>query len=56
MLIYNLLIYTSIVDDLVAPERLKARLRGRKLCFTDDERRRLAVKGKELGRKRVSCA
>ncbi len=30
---------------------LKARLRGRKLRFTDDERRRLAVKGKELGRK-----
>ena len=29
---------------------LKARLRGRKLRFTDDERRRLAVKGKELGR------
>ncbi len=30
---------------------LKARLRGRKFRFTDDERRRLAVKGKELGRK-----
>ena len=30
---------------------LKARLRGRKLRFTDDERRRLAEKGKELGRK-----
>ena len=30
---------------------LKARLRGRKLRFTDDERRRLAAKGKELGRK-----
>ncbi len=30
---------------------LKARLRGRKLSFTDDERRRLAVKGKALGRK-----
>ena len=30
---------------------LKARLRGRKLRFTDDERRRLAVKGKALGRK-----
>ena len=30
---------------------LKARLRGRKLRFTDDKRRRLAVKGKELGRK-----
>ena len=30
---------------------LKARLRGRKLRFTDDERRRLAVKGKALSRK-----
>ncbi len=30
---------------------LKARLRGRKLRLTDDERRRLAVKGKALGRK-----
>ncbi len=30
---------------------LKARLRGRKLRFTDDERRRLAVKGRALGRK-----
>ena len=29
----------------------KARLRGRKLHLTDDERRRLAVKGKALGRK-----
>ena len=29
----------------------KARLRGRKLRFTDDERRRLAAKGKALGRK-----
>ena len=30
---------------------LKARLRGSRLRFTDDERRRLAVKGKVLGRK-----
>ncbi len=30
---------------------LKARLHGRTLRFTDDERRRLAVKGKALGRK-----
>ena len=30
---------------------LKARLCGRKLRLTDDERRRLAVKGKALGRK-----
>ena len=30
---------------------LKARFRGRQFRFTDDERRRLAVKGKALGRK-----
>ena len=30
---------------------LKARLRGKKLRLTDAERRRLAVKGKALGRK-----
>ncbi len=30
---------------------LEARLRGRKLRLTDDERRRLAVKSKALGRK-----
>ena len=30
---------------------LKARLHGRKLRFTDDERRRLPAKGKALGRK-----
>ena len=30
---------------------LKARLRGKRLRFTDDERRRLAAKGKVLGRK-----
>jgi hypothetical protein len=30
---------------------LKARLRGRRLRLTNDERRRLAVKGKALGRK-----
>ena len=30
---------------------IKARLCGRKLHLTDDERRRLAVKGKALGRK-----
>ena len=30
---------------------LKARLRGRKLRLTDDERRRLTLKGKALGRK-----
>ena len=30
---------------------LKARLRGKRLRFTDDERRRLAAKGNALGRK-----
>ncbi len=30
---------------------LKARLHGRKLRFTDDERRQLAANGKALGRK-----
>ena len=30
---------------------LKARLRGKRLRFTDDERRRLAAKSKALGRK-----
>ncbi len=30
---------------------LKNKLKGRRIRFTDDERRRLAVKGKALGRK-----
>ena len=30
---------------------LKGKLKGRRIRFTDDERRRLAVKGKALGRK-----
>ena len=30
---------------------LKGKLKGRRIRFTDDERRRLAVKGKVLGRK-----
>jgi len=30
---------------------LKSKPRGRRIRFTDDERRRLAVKGKALGRK-----
>jgi hypothetical protein len=28
---------------------LKSKLKGRRICITDDERRRLAVKGKALG-------
>ncbi len=42
---------TAIVYLLEENRVLKARLRGRKLRLTDDERRRLAVKGKALGRK-----
>ncbi len=30
---------------------LKGKLKGKRIRFTDDERRRLAVKGKALGRK-----
>ncbi len=30
---------------------LKSKLKGKRICFTDDERRRLAVKGKAQGRK-----
>src|SRR5262249_46452719 len=33
---------------------LKAQLRGRRLRLTDDERRRLAVLGKRLGRRRLT--
>ena len=40
------------IDYLLEENRvLKARLRGKRLRFTDDERRRLAAKGKVLGRK-----
>lgn len=35
-------------------EVLKSQLKGRRLRLTDDERRRLAVKGKALGRKLLS--
>ena len=39
------------IDYLVEENRvLKGQLRGRRLRLTDDERRRLAVKGKALGR------
>ena len=41
----------AIVYLLEENQVLKARLRGRKLRFTDDERRRLAAKGNALGRK-----
>ena len=41
----------AIVYLLEENKVLKARLRGKKLRLTDAERRRLAVKGKALGRK-----
>ena len=41
----------DVIDYLVEENRvLKGQLRGRRLRLTDDERRRLAVKGKALGR------
>ena len=43
------------VEYLRAENRiLKAQLRGRRLRLTDDERRRLAVLGKRLGRRRLT--
>ena len=39
------------IEYLLENRVLKARLRGRRLGLTEDERRRLAVKGKALGRK-----
>ncbi len=42
----------KVIDDVVDENRvLKGQLRGRRLRLTDDERRRLAAKGKVLGRK-----
>jgi putative transposase len=42
----------DVIDYLVEENRvLKGQLRGRRLRLTDDERRRLAVKGKALGRR-----
>ena len=42
----------DIIDYLALENRiLKRQLRGRRLRLTDDERRRLAVKGKALGRR-----
>ena len=41
-----------VIDYLLEENRvLKALLRGPRLRFTDDERRRLAAKGKAVGRK-----
>ncbi len=43
---------TQVIDYLVEENRvLKEQLRGRRLRLTDDQRRRLAAKGKILGRR-----
>ena len=40
----------DVIDYLVEENRiLKGQLRGKRLRLTDDQRRRLAVKGKTLG-------
>ncbi len=42
----------KVIDYLIEENRvLKGKLRGKRLRLTDDERRRLAVKGKVIGRK-----
>ena len=42
----------KVIDYLVEENRiLRAQLKGKRLRLTDDQRRRLAVKGKILGRK-----
>ena len=47
----------DIIDYLVDENRvLKGQLRGRRLRLTDEERRRLAVKGKALGRSVLEVA
>jgi putative transposase len=41
----------EVIEYLVEENRvLKEQLSGRRLQFTDDQRRRLAVKGRRLGR------
>ncbi len=42
----------KVIDYLIEENRvLKGKLRGKRLRLMDDERRRLAVKGKAIGRK-----
>ncbi len=42
----------DVIDYIQEENRvLKAKLKGKRIRFTDDERRRLAVKGKALGRR-----
>ena len=45
----------SVIDYLVEENRvLKEQMKGRRLRLTDDQRRRLAAKGKRLGRKMLN--
>src|SRR6516165_6147052 len=45
----------AVIDYLLEENRvLRAAHRPRRLCLTDDQRRRLAVKGKVLGRRRLA--
>lgn len=45
----------AVIEYLQAEnEVLKSQLKGRRLRLTDDDRRKLAVKGKALGRKLLS--
>ena len=45
----------AVIDYLVEENRvLKEQMKGRKLRLTDDQRRRLAAKGKRLGRKTLN--
>ncbi len=45
----------KVVDYLVEENRiLKGQIRGKRVRLTDDERRRLAVKGKALGRRALN--
>jgi hypothetical protein len=45
----------AVIDYLLEENRvLRAAHSARRLCLTDDQRRRLAVKGKVLGRRRLA--
>ena len=45
----------AVIDYLLEENRiLRAAHAPRRLCLTDDQRRRLAVKGKMLGRRRLA--
>jgi hypothetical protein len=46
----------AVIDYLLEENRILRVARGsRRLRLTDDQRRRLAVKGKILGRRRLAC-